>query len=54
VTYTVFPGATAASYTPVAAEVGHILEARVTATNAAGSVSALSQGRGPVEAQPPG
>jgi hypothetical protein len=54
VTYTVIPGATAASYTPVADDVGHILEARVTATNAAGSVSALSQGRGPVEAQPPG
>ena len=48
------PGATAATYIPVAADVGHVLEARVTATNAAGSASVLSSGKGPVEAKPPG
>lgn len=46
--------ATAATYTAVAADVGHVLAARVTATNAAGSASALSSGLGPVEAKPPG
>lgn len=54
VTYTVIPGATAATYTPVVADVGHLLVARVTATNGAGSASALSQGKGPIEAKPPG
>jgi hypothetical protein len=54
VTYTVIPGATAATYTPVAADVGHVLVARVTASNAAGSASVLSSGEGPVEAKPPG
>ena len=53
-TYTVIPGATAATYTPVAADVGHVLVARVTATNATGSASVLSSGLGPVEARPPG
>jgi hypothetical protein len=53
VTYTVIPGATAATYTPVAADVGHVLVAQVTATNAAGSASVLSSGNGPVEAKPP-
>jgi hypothetical protein len=53
-TYTVIPGATAAAYTPVAADVGHVLVAQVTATNAAGSASVLSSGQGPVEAMPPG
>jgi hypothetical protein len=48
------PGATAATYTIVAADVGHVLGARVTATNAAGSGVALSSGLGPVEARPPG
>ena len=48
------PGATAATYTVVAADVGHVLEARVTATNAAGSAVALSNGLGPVAAKPPG
>jgi hypothetical protein len=47
------PGATAATYTMVAADVGHVLGARVTATNAAGSTSAISEGDGPVEANPP-
>lgn len=47
------PGATAATYTVVAADVGHVLGARVTATNAAGSAAALSNGLGPVTAQPP-
>jgi hypothetical protein len=46
--------ATAATYTAVAADVGHVLAARVTASNAAGSASALSGGTGPVEAKPPG
>jgi hypothetical protein len=47
------PDATSATYTMVAADVGHVLGARVTATNAAGSTSALSDGDGPVEANPP-
>ena len=54
VTYTAILGATAAIYTPVVADVGHILVARVTATNAAGSASVDSSGIGPVEAKPPG
>lgn len=53
-TYTVIPGATAQTYVPVRADVGHILVARVTATNAAGSASAMSSGKGLVEARPPG
>jgi hypothetical protein len=53
-TYTVILGATAATYTLVTADVGHVLVARVTATNAAGSASVLSSGLGPVEARPPG
>jgi len=48
------PGATAVTYIPVGADVGHVLAARVTATNAAGSASALSSGKGPVAAKPPG
>jgi hypothetical protein len=48
------PGATAATYTVVAADVGHVLGANVTATNAAGSAVALSNGLGPVAAGPPG
>jgi hypothetical protein len=47
------PGATATTYTLVAADVGHVLAARVTATNAAGSAAAVSNGLGPVEAKPP-
>ena len=47
------PGATAATYVTVAADVGHVLGALVTATNAAGSASALSTGTGPIEAEPP-
>lgn len=54
VTYAVIPGATTAAYIPVVADAGHVLVARVTATNAAGSASAVSQGEGPVEARPPG
>lgn len=42
-TYTVIPGATAATYRLVAADVGHVVEARVTATNAAGSASGSLQ-----------
>jgi hypothetical protein len=53
-TYTVIAGVTAATYRPVAADVGHVLVARVTATNTAGSASVLSSGLGPVEARPPG
>ena len=53
-TYTVILGATAATYTPAAADVGHVLVAQVTATNAAGSASVLSSGLGPVESKPPG
>jgi hypothetical protein len=48
------PGATAATYSLVAADVDHVLEARVTATNAAGSAVALSNALGPVAARPPG
>jgi hypothetical protein len=47
------PGATAATYTVVAADVGHVLGANVTATNAAGSAVALSNGLGPVAVGPP-
>ena len=54
VTSTAIPGATASTYIPVAADVGHVLEARVTASNAAGSTTVDSSGLGPVEARPPG
>lgn len=47
------PHATAPTYTVVAADIGHVLVARVTATNAAGSAVALSNGLGPVAAKPP-
>lgn len=47
-------GATGATYTVVAADVGHVLEAGVTATNAAGSAVVLSNALGPVAAKPPG
>jgi hypothetical protein len=50
---TSIPGATAATYTLVAADVGHVLGASVTATNAAGSTTALSNGLGPVAAGAP-
>lgn len=53
-TYTVIPGATAQTYVPVAADVGHILVARVTATNAAGSTTVMSSGLGLVEGKRPG
>ena len=53
-TYTVIAGATAPTYKLVGADVGHIVMALVTATNAAGSASALSSGKGPVEGKPPG
>lgn len=46
-------GATAATYPVVAADVGHVLAARVTAANAAGSATALSNGLGPVVAKAP-
>jgi hypothetical protein len=46
-------GATRATYTVVAADVGHALAASVTATNAAGSAVALSNALGPVAANPP-
>lgn len=48
------PGATRVEYTVVAADVGHVLGVRVTATNEAGSAVALSNGLGPVAAKPPG
>jgi hypothetical protein len=48
------PGATEATYTVVAADVGHVLGASVTAANEAGSAVALSNGLGPVAATPPG
>lgn len=51
---TTIAGATRATYTVVAADVGHVLEAGVTATNAAGSTVALSNALGPVAAKPPG
>jgi hypothetical protein len=47
------PAATAATYTVVAADVGHVLGVRVTATNTVGSGVALSNGLGPVAARPP-
>jgi hypothetical protein len=47
-------GATGATYIAAAADVGHVLEARVTATNAAGSAVAFSNALGPVAAKPPG
>jgi hypothetical protein len=47
-------GATGATYNVVAADVGHVLEAGVTATNAAGSALALSNALGPVAGKPPG
>jgi hypothetical protein len=47
------PGATAATYTVVATDVGHVLAAGVTASNAAGTAVALSNGLGPVPAGPP-
>lgn len=47
------PGATAATYVVAAADVHHVLAASVTATNAAGSAAALSNGLGPVAAEPP-
>jgi hypothetical protein len=47
------PGATASTYTPVAADAGHVLGASVTASNAVGSTVALSNGLGPVAAKPP-
>lgn len=47
-------GATATSYTIRAADVGHVLAARVTATNADGSASAVSSGKGLVEGRAPG
>lgn len=53
VTYTAIPGGTASTYVPVAADVGHVLVARVTATNPAGSTTVDSSGDGPVEAKPP-
>ena len=53
-TYAVIAGAKAATYVPAGADVGHVLAARVTATNAAGSATVLSSGLGPVEARPPG
>jgi len=53
-TYTVIPRATAATYTPAASDVGHVLDAWVTATNAAGSTTVLSSGLGPIEARSPG
>lgn len=48
------PGATTTSYTVVAADAGHVLGARVTATNAAGSAVAVSNALGPVAAKRPG
>jgi len=50
---TKIPGATAASYTVVDADVGHVLAASVTATNPSGSAAAISNGVGPVAATPP-
>jgi hypothetical protein len=48
------PGATEATYTVVSDDVGHVLAARVTATNAAGSAVALSNDLGPAAGRPPG
>jgi len=50
---TSIPGATAATYTVVAADAGHVLAARVTATSATGSAAAVSNALGPVAAAPP-
>ena len=47
------PGATTETYTVAAADVGHVLGVRVTATNASGSAVALSNALGPVAGQPP-
>lgn len=48
------PGAVGASYTVVAADVGHVLVAGVTATGAGGSAVAVSNPLGPVAGRPPG
>lgn len=48
------PGAVETTYTVAAADAGHVLEARVTATNASGSAAALSNPLGPVAGNPPG
>src|SRR5436190_1335718 len=50
-TYTVILGATAATYTPTAADVGHVLVAQVTATNAAGVGVGPLQRPGAVESK---
>ncbi|HKN63504.1 MAG TPA: hypothetical protein VJV76_04145 [Gaiellaceae bacterium] len=47
-------GATSAAYVVVAADVGHVLAAGVTATNETGSAVAVSNALGPVAASPPG
>jgi hypothetical protein len=47
------PGATAATYTVVAGDRGHVLAARVTAANGSGFASAVSNALGPVAAKPP-
>lgn len=47
------PGATAAIYSVVAADLGHVLAASVTATNGSGSAAALSNALGPATARPP-
>jgi predicted actin-binding protein len=51
---TSIPGATTATYIVAPADVGHVLAARVTATGAAGSATALSNALGPAAARPPG
>lgn len=51
---TEIPAATEPTYAAVAADVGHALVARVTATNAAGSAAVLSNALGPVAGRPPG
>lgn len=48
------PAAVEATYAVVAADVGRVLVARVTATDAAGSAVALSNALGPVAGRPPG
>jgi hypothetical protein len=50
---TEIPGATTATYTIVAPDVGHLLVASVTATNASGSAAAISNALGPVASKPP-
>jgi hypothetical protein len=50
---TAIPAASTATYTVVAADVGHVLGVSVTATSSAGSAVALSNGLGPVAAAPP-